>query len=81
MFVEELRTLKFLYKGISIEFILDEFPTAEILQHDENGWLVKAEVYGNGVDIWLRGQGDILEVIGDDEKDHQMPDMSVIKTE
>ena len=31
------------------------------------------------MDIWLRGQGDILEVIGDDEKDHQMPDMSVIK--
>lgn len=79
MFGGELRTVKFLYKGISIESILDRFPTAEILKHDENGWLVKAEVYGNGVDIWLRGQGDILEVIGDDEKDHQMPDMSVIK--
>ena len=79
MFGGELRTVKFLYKGISIESILDRFPTAEILKHDENGWLVKAEVYGNGVDIGLRGQGDILEVIGDDEKDHQMPDMSVIK--
>lgn len=79
MFGGELRTVKFLYKGISIESILDRFPTAEILRHDENGWLVKAEVYGNGVDIWLRGQGDILEVISNDEKDHQMPDMSVMK--
>ena len=63
MFGGELRTIKFLYKGLSIEAILDRFPTAEILQHDDNGWLVKAEVYGDGVDIWLRGQGDLIEVV------------------
>ena len=62
MFGGELRTIKFLYKGLSIEAILDRFPTAEIL-HDDNGWLVKAEVYGDGVDIWLRGQGDLIEVV------------------
>ena len=62
MFGVELRTIKFLYKGLSIEAILDRFPTAEIL-HDDNGWLVKAEVYGDGVDIWLRGQGDLIEVV------------------
>ena len=63
MFGGELRTIKFLYKGLSIEAILDRFPTAKILQHDDNGWLVKAEVYGDGVDIWLRGQGDLIEVV------------------
>ena len=63
MFGGELRTIKFLYKGLSIEAVLDRFPTAEVLQHDDNGWLVKAEVYGDGVDIWLRGQGDLIEVI------------------
>ena len=63
MFGGELRIIKFLYKGLSIEAILDRFPTAEILQHDDNGWLVKAEVYGDGVDIWLRGQGDLIEVV------------------
>ena len=62
MFGGELRTIKFLYKGLSIEAILDRFTTAEIL-HDDNGWLVKAEVYGDGVDIWLRGQGDLIEVV------------------
>ena len=59
----ELRTIKFLYKGLSIEAVLDRFPTAEVLQHDDKGWLVKAEVYGDGVDIWLRGQGDLIEVV------------------
>lgn len=63
MFGGELRTIKFLYKGLSIEAVLDRFPTAEVLQHDDKGWLVKAEVYGDGVDIWLRGQGDLIEVI------------------
>ena len=55
---------RFLYKGLSIEAVLDRFPTAEIVSHDDRGWLIKAEVYGDGVDIWLRGQGDIIEVIG-----------------
>lgn len=63
MFGGELRTIKFLYKGLSIEAVLDRFPTAEIMQHDEEGWLIKAEVYGDGVDIWLRGQGNLIEVV------------------
>ena len=63
MFGGELRKIQFLYKGISIEAVLDRFPTAEIVSHDDRGWLIKAEVYGDGVDIWLRGQGDIIEVI------------------
>lgn len=63
MFGGELRKIQFRYKGLSIEAVLDRFPTAEVISHDEKGWLIKAEVYGDGVDIWLRGQGDIVEVI------------------
>lgn len=68
MFGGELRTIKFLYRGLSIEAVLDRFPTAEVLKHDDKGWLIKAEVYGDGVDIWLRGQGDIVKVIDDGKK-------------
>lgn len=68
MFGGELRTIKFLYRGLSIEAVLDRFPTAEVLKHDDKGWLIKAEVYGDGVDIWLRGQGAIVEVIDDGKK-------------
>lgn len=63
MFGGELRMIKFLYKGISIESILDRFPTAEIIEHSKDGYLIKAEVYGDGADIWLRGQGDMVEVV------------------
>lgn len=63
MFGGELRTIKFLYKGLSIEAVLDRLPTAEVIDHDENGWVVKAEVYGAGVDIWLRSQGNMIQII------------------
>ena len=62
MFAGELRTIKFWYRGLSIESVLDRFPTAEIVKKDDTGWLIQAEVYGEGVDIWLRGQGDIVEL-------------------
>ena len=54
MFGGELRNIKFRYKGISIESVLDRFSTAEILSHNDKGWVICAEVYGDGVDIWLR---------------------------
>lgn len=63
MFGGELRRIKFRYKGLSIESILDRLPTAEVLKHDDVGWVVRAEVYGDGVDMWLRSQGDMIELI------------------
>lgn len=63
MYGGELRTIRFKYKGISLEAVLDRFPTAEVISHDSTGWTVKAEVYGDGVDFWLRGQGDMVEMI------------------
>lgn len=64
MFGGELRTIKFLYKGISIEAVLDRFPTAEIMEHTEKGWKIRDEVYGEGVNMWLREQGDMVGVLG-----------------
>lgn len=69
MFGGELRRIKFKYKGLSIESVLDRFPTAEIIDHDETGWTIRAEVYGEGVDIWLRGQGDIVDIIEGGKRD------------
>lgn len=69
MFGGELRRIQFLYKGLSVEAVLDRFPTAEIISHDERGWMIKAEVYGDGVDIWLRGQGDLIEAFDGGKSD------------
>lgn len=55
--------IKFWYKGPSVEAVLDRLPTAKILAHDDNGYLISAEVFGNGIDMWLRSQGDMVEVV------------------
>ena len=63
MYGGKLERIKFRYKGQSLEAVLDRLPTAKVLSHDENGWVVSAEVFGKGIDMWLRSQGELVEVI------------------
>ena len=63
MYGGELRKIKFCYKGLSIEAVLDRLPTGKVLKHDDNGLVIEAEVYGDGVDMWIRSQGDNLELM------------------
>lgn len=63
MYGGKLQKIKFWYKGPSVEAVLDRLPTAKVEQHDENGYLITAEVFGKGIDMWLRSQGDMVEVV------------------
>ena len=60
-----LRRIKFIYKGSSIEALLDKIPTAKAKEIDKNIYEIKAEVFGNGIDRWILSQGDAIEVIED----------------
>lgn len=62
MYGGKLERIKFKYSGPSIEAVLDRLPTAEIISQNGRGWLVTAEVFGKGVDIWLKSQGDYIEM-------------------
>lgn len=61
MYGGKLQTIKFRYTGLSIEAVLDRLPTAQILSEDETGWTIQAEVFGSGIEMWLRSQGDYIE--------------------
>lgn len=61
MFGGKLERKRFRYIGPSIEAVLDRLPTAKIIEQDEEGWLIEAEVYGNGIDMWLRSQGEYVQ--------------------
>lgn len=63
MYGGKLQKIKFWYKGPSVEAVLDRLPTAKILQHNGNGYLITAEVFGKGIDMWLRSQGDMVEMV------------------
>lgn len=60
MYGGKLNRVRFKYVGPSIEAVLDRLPTAQIIGQDEEGWLVEAEVFGTGIEMWLRSQGDYI---------------------
>lgn len=63
MYGGELRTVKFRYTGQSVEAVLDRLPTAEVLEKDGKGWVIQAEVFGDGIEMWLRSQGNHITEI------------------
>ena len=63
MYAGELRRVTFHYSGASVEAVLDRLPTAKILSKDNGVYRIKAEVYGNGIDMWLRSQGSVVKVV------------------
>lgn len=64
MYGGRLQRVTFKYSGTDIDAVLDRLPTAEILDKDEGSFTVRAEVFGKGIDMWLRSQGDLIEVLG-----------------
>ena len=63
MYGGRLRKVTFRYTGTDIDAILDRLPTAKILDEDNGTYTVSAEVFGSGIDMWLRSQGSFVELI------------------
>lgn len=63
MYSGELRIVVFKYKGPSLEAVLDRLPTAEVINEEAGVYTLKAEAYGDGIEMWLRSQGDKIEVV------------------
>jgi predicted DNA-binding transcriptional regulator YafY len=63
MYGGRLQKIRFLYTGADITAILDRLPTAVIESEKEGGYIVKAEVFGKGIDMWLRSQGESVKVL------------------
>ena len=61
MYGGRLEHIRFRYTGPSLEAVLDRLPTAQVLSQDETGWLISAEVFGKGIDMWLKSQGENVE--------------------
>ena len=63
MYSSELQRVTFEFSGSSLEAVLDRGPTAEIISDKDGVYKIFAEVYGNGIQIWLRSQGDWIKNI------------------
>ena len=60
MYGGSLQKVKFEYSGPSIEAVLDRLPTAAIEKEENGVYTVSAEVFGKGIDMWLKSQGELV---------------------
>ncbi len=63
MYGGKLQKVKFQYSGTDIDAVLDRLPTAQILSEENGIYTVSAEVFGKGIDMWLKSQGTIVTIM------------------
>lgn len=63
MWPGKLRTIRFAYTGISVQAVLDKLPTARVIERSGKTYIVEAEVYGDGIIMWLLSQGPWIKVL------------------
>ena len=62
MWPGKLRTIQFEFTGSAIQAILDKLPTAKIIERNGRTYTIEAEVYGDGIKMWLLSQGRRVKV-------------------
>jgi len=72
MWPGKLRTIRFEFSGPSVQAVLDKLPTAKILERNGKTCLIEAEVYGDGIKMWLLSQGSWVKVLAPAEFVEQM---------
>jgi hypothetical protein len=63
MYGGKLQKVKFTYSGNSVEAVLDRLPTASIESEANGVYTISAEVFGKGIEMWLKSQGDMVQII------------------
>ncbi|MBR4401190.1 MAG: WYL domain-containing protein [Synergistes sp.] len=63
MYGGKLQKVLFKFYGADLDSILDRLPTAVVLDENDGVYTIRAEVFGKGIEMWLRSQGDLVEVI------------------
>lgn len=51
-----LRKIRFEYCGLDINSVLDRLPTAKVVSENNGVYTVYVEVFGDGIDMWLKSQ-------------------------
>lgn len=57
------RRIVFEFKGPSLQAILDKLPTAKVISVKDRNYLIEANVYGDGIKMFLLSQGSWVKVL------------------
>lgn len=67
MWPGKLRTIRFEFIGSGIQAVLDKLPTARVIERNGINYTVEADVYGDGIKMWILSQGRRIKVIAPDD--------------
>lgn len=74
MFPGKSQKVRFEFSGPSVQAILDRLPTAKIIESKGNTYLIEAEVFGNGIKMYLLSQGSWVKVLAPEKLVEEMRD-------
>lgn len=63
MYGGKLQKVKFQYSGTDIDAVLDRLPIAQVLSEEDGIYTVSAEVFGKGIEMWLKSQGTMVTIM------------------
>lgn len=63
MYGGKLEKIKFRYSGPDVDAVLDRLPTAKILSEEDGVYTLSAEVFGKGIEMWIRSQGEMVTLL------------------
>ncbi len=63
MYGGKLQKTKFIYSGPDVDAVLDRLPTAQIISEEDGKYTICAETFGIGINMWLRSQGDYVQLL------------------
>lgn len=63
MYGGKLQKVKFEYSGTDVDAVLDRLPTARIIKEEDGKYVIEAEVFGKGIEMWLRSQGKNVKLM------------------
>lgn len=63
MYGGKLQKVEFVYSGTAVESVLDRLPTARIIHEESGKYKITAEVFGKGIEMWIRSQGEMVSEV------------------
>lgn len=63
MFPGKTRHIRFEFSGPSVQAILDKIPTAKVVEIKDGTYIIEAEVFGSGINMYLLSQGSWVKAL------------------
>ncbi|MCL2400808.1 MAG: WYL domain-containing protein [Defluviitaleaceae bacterium] len=58
------KNIRFLFTGPSVQAILDRLPSAKVIEAKQGSYIIEADIYGDGIKMFLLSQGSWVKVLG-----------------